>query len=357
MKTIFENVRLGNLELKNRLVRSATLEAGGAEAGAITPLLEQIYGELAEGGVGLIITGMMGVAPNACFHSGMTKIYEDSFPNRFQAVAERVHRLGGKIVVQLGHCGAKSGELDGGGLALAPSDVEQGGMSARAMTAAEIERLAVDYGIAAQRCREAGADGVQIHAAHGYLLNQFLSPLFNRRTDAYGGPIENRARILFTIYDEIRRRVGADYPVLVKINYSDLAEGGIAEADVLWYCGELDRCGIDAIEVSSGIGIDKASGSIQGGRRDEAFNAPYALKLADELHCAIISVGGYRSPEAVNDVLNRGKLAAVSLSRPLIREPGLPGRWLGGDFEKSDCISCGKCFRVLQHGCFLKRTT
>jgi 2,4-dienoyl-CoA reductase-like NADH-dependent reductase (Old Yellow Enzyme family) len=194
---------------------------------------------------------------------------------------------------------------------------------------------------------------VQIHAGHSYLLSRFLSPIFNHRTDEYGGSVNGRARFLFEAYREIRKCVGQNYPVLVKINYSDIAEGGISEADVLWYCKELDRRGIDAIEVSAGIGADKASSSIQGGRTDEAFNSEYALRLSHEINAAVISVGGYRSPEKINEVLNAGNIAAVSLCRPLIREPGLPNRWQSGDLSKVACISCGKCFNSPRHGCFL----
>lgn len=282
-KKIFEPVKLGHLEVKNRLVRSATLEAGGAKNGRISPQLTTFYDDLARGGVGLIITGMMGVAPNACLSSGMVK----------------------------------------------------------------------SYGDAALVCKNAGADGVQIHGAHGYLLSQFLSPLFNQRLDEYGGGIKNRARILLAVYDEIRAKVGDDFPVMIKINYSDIADGGITEADVLWYCMELDKRGIDAIEVSSGIGVDKASGSVQGGRTDEAFNADYAKALAAHVKTAIISVGGYRLPETITRILNEKAIDAVSLCRPLIREPDLPARWEAGSTERSSCTSCSSCFRSKVLGCYL----
>lgn len=351
MNTMFESTSLGGLAVKNRLVRSATLETGGAQDGKITPLLGDIYRELAAGGVGLIITGMMGVAPGACIHSGMAKIYDESFPERFQKIADGVHALDGKLVVQLGHCGAKSRELDGAAYAHAPSDIDAYGLSAKALTVEELEALVKAYGTAALRCRQAGADGVQIHAAHGYLLCQFLSPLFNHRTDAYGGAIENRARLLLQVYDEIRAQVGPNYPVLVKINYSDLAEGGISEEDVLWFCRELDRRGIDAIEVSAGIGIDKYSGPIRNKCTDEGFNASYARRLAQDVGCAIISVGGYRSPEKIEEVLSHGDVAATAFCRALIREPDLPRRWEKDERTPAACISCGKCFGTPQHGC------
>lgn len=349
MKKIFEAVSLGNLQLKNRLVRSATLEAGGAENGKITPLLGQAYDRLSEGGVALIITGMMGVAPNACIFSGMTKIYDDSFASRFQQVAEIVHGNDTKLVVQLGHCGAKSAELDGWDYPLAPSDCDK----ARAMPKEQIDSLVRSYGAVAIKCRDAGADGVQIHAAHGYLISQFLSPIYNKRTDEYGGAIDGRARLLIEVYEEIREQVGNEYPVMVKINYSDIAAGGIEEADVLRFCKELDKRGIDAIEVSAGIGVDASSGSVQGNRRDEGFNAPYALTLSQNIDAAVVSVGGYRSVGAIEKALNSGNIAAVSMCRALIRDPALPSKWRDGSLEASTCVSCSKCFRSETLGCYL----
>ena len=354
MKTMFDEIAWGNLRLKNRLIRSATMEIGGARKGMITPLLGQVYESLASGGVGLIITGMMGVAPNSCLYAGMAKIYDASFYDNFRAVANLVHQGGAKIVVQLGHCGAKAGLLDGDSHAYAPSDIADS--PAQAMTIQQLQKLVKDYGIAARCCRESGADGVQIHGAHGYLINQFLSPLYNRRDDAYGGAIEGRARLLFEIYEEVREQVGKDYPVLLKISYSDLLPGGSSEAEVLWYCRELDQRGMNAIEVSAGIAIntiDDATGPTRGGLRDEAFNADYAQRLAQEIDCAVISVGGYRSPQVINQALNSGNIEAIALCRALIREPGLPQRWRAGDNSSSTCISCNKCFYVKNHGCYL----
>ncbi len=353
MKRMTDSVSLGRLKIKNRLIRSATLEIGGAENGRITPLLGRVYRELTAGGVGLIITGMMGVAPDGGLFPGMARIYDDSFGERFGEVAEAVHRGGGRVVVQLGHCGARAHDLDGGGPAPAPADAETSGAPARALSKEQIGGLVKAYGAAARACRAAGADGVQIHAAHGYLLSQFLSPLFNRRTDEYGGDVHGRARILFEIYDEIRRTAGEDCPVLVKINHSDLADGGFSEVDFRWCGRELDRRGIDAIEISAGIGLDEVSSFIQGGRTDQAFNAAPALRLAEEVKATVVSVGGFRSPEAIERALNGGRIAAVALCRALIREPDLPGRWLAGRRDDSACLACGGCLKSREHGCFL----
>ena len=354
MKNIFEQVSLGNLIIKNRLVRSATMETGGGKDGRLLPAMGQIYAELAEGGVGLIITGMMGVAPNSCINSGMIKIYDPQFTNDFRSVVERVHQLGSKIVVQLGHCGVKSTELDADNVAFGPCDMPERTPPVRAITKEEIAELVKAYGVAAVKCKEAGADGVQIHAAHGYLISEFLSPIYNKRTDEYGG--EGRAKFLLEVYDEIRGQVGSDYPILVKINGNDVAPGGISEEEFTKCCKELAWRGIDAIEVSCGIGIDRTSNSTQGSRQDEAYNAPLAKRLSQKIDKAVISVGGYRSIEKVEEVLNEGNVAAISMCRALIREPGLPKRWKAGNREKAKCLACSKCFASPKHGCYLMQS-
>lgn len=352
MKKIFEECTLGNMVLKNRLVRSATFENGGADNGLITPLLKEVYEKLAEGEVGLIITGMMGVGSNACVNSGMVKIYDDSFIDKFSKVTHAVHQLGGKIVVQLGHCGAKATVIDWGDRPFCPSDYE----NAKEITKEEMKMLLKSYGEAALKCKMAGADGVQIHAAHGYLISEFLSPYFNKRMDEYGGDIQNRAKYLFDIYGEIRSSVGEDYPVLIKINYSDLVESGLTGEECEWVCIELEKRGIDAIEISSGIGVSAESAPTQPNQKMvEGFFADGAFNIARKVTIPIISVGGYRSLAIIEKKLNQGDISAISLCRPFIREPFLIKKWKNDDKAKALCVSCNGCFSMPQHGCILNK--
>jgi len=349
MKKIFEPHNLGGIALKNRLVRSATVESGGAQDGVITPLLKKVYEDLAKGQVGLIITGMMGIGPNACVSPSMTKIYDDSFVARFSEITRSVHEHGGKIVVQLGHCGAKAAVIDYGEQPFCPSEYK----NAKEISKDEMAMLLKCYGEAAAKCKAAGADGVQIHGAHGYLVSEFLSPYFNHRTDEYGGDIQGRAKFLFEIYDEIRSAVGADYPVFIKINYSDLVEGGITGEACAWVCRELEQRGINAIEVSSGVSVSRDSSSVQGPQAGEGFFSAGGLDIAGKVRIPVFSVGGYRTVEAIEAKLNEGALAAISLCRPFIREPSLAARWGAGDTERAACVSCSKCFGMPQLGCAL----
>lgn len=354
MKTIFENVDLGGLNIKNRILRSATQEGSADENGNMTPALLAIYETLAAGGVGAIITAMIGVDENARVFSKMLKAYGDDFVPGFSRLATLVHQHDCKVIVQLAHCGAKA-RPDSGNNPLAPSDfpinLEK---PARAMTQEEIHGVVSAFAQAAVRCKEAGADGVQIHGAHGYLLNQFLSPVFNQRTDEYGGNIENRARVVFEVYNAVREAVGEDYPIFVKINSEDLVDGGFSLEECIWICGQLDKLGINGIEVSGGLSVSGKSASAQRVQETDTEGnfERSALDIAEKISAPVISVCGYRSPDAIESALNRGKIEAISMCRPLISEPDLPNRWKAGSKQRARCISCNKCFNYQsEFGC------
>ncbi|MFV0361927.1 MAG: hypothetical protein ACK5LL_02425, partial [Suipraeoptans sp.] len=187
---------------------------------------------------------------------------------------------------------------------------------------------------------------VLMNIRHGYLLSQFLSPFFNQRTDEYGGNISNRARIVFEVYESIRNAVGENYPVWVKINSADFADNGLSFEESLWVCKELDKRGINGIEVSGGIGVsaESAPTRILSDKNEQGAFSEYALTIADSVNATVISVGGYRTANMIEQWLNKGNVNAFSLCRPLICEPNLPSVWQGGDDRKAKCISCNKCF-------------
>lgn len=354
MKTLFDSVTLGKLKLKNRLVRSATMEIGLTKNGTVSPELKEIHERLAKGETGLIITGMMGVGPNACLSPDMVKIYDGSFVEEFSKIPPAIHRFGAKIVVQIAHCGIKAAVTDGTSFPLGPSEAEfLPEKPAKAMTKDDIARTVRDFAKAALKCKEAGADGIQLHAAHGYLLSQFLSPYHNKRQDEYGGSIENRARIVFDVYEAVRTAVGAAYPVLIKINTNDMVDGGLSEEESTWVCQELDKRGIDAVELSGGLGLSSKTNPAQRmpPASEEGYFSRAALNLAEKISAPVITVGGYRTPEVMEQVLNKGKIAAVSLCRPLICDPELPLKWKNSDNSKGRCVSCNKCFKVDKFGC------
>jgi len=346
MKTIFEQTDIGGLTIKNRIIRSATQEGSADQNGNLTPALLSIYENLAAGGVGAIITAMIGVDEYSRVFPQMLKAYGDAFVPAFSELVNRVHKHNCKIIVQLAHNGAKANP-DNGERPLAPSDFSINRANpARSMTKKDIQNLTHRFTEAAMKCKEAKADGVQIHAAHGYLLSQFLSPVFNKREDEYGGDISNRARIVFEIYSAIRGAVGDEYPVFIKINSEDRVAGGLTLEESMWVCSKLEKWGINGIEVSGGLAVSLDSAPAQRvmNAEDEGTFAKNALAIAGNANVPIVSVGGYRTPEIIEALLNKGNIQAVSLCRPLISEPDLPNRWKTGDRKKARCISCNKCF-------------
>lgn len=347
MKKLFEPALVGGLQLKNRFVRSATFEYAFDENENFTPRLLPLYEKLASNGVAAIITGMVGIDENSRWEPVMVKTYGETFVPELAKLAEKVHEFGTKLIVQINHCGKKAEQVDSGGPSLAPSAGETPqGRPVKAISPEEIQTVIANFAAAASRCKKAGADAVQIHAAHGYLLSQFLNPYFNKRTDEYGGTIENRARIVLEVYDAVRAAVGDDYPIWIKINSKDLTEPSITPEEFLWVCQELDKRGLNAIEVSGGASISAktVSAPLIKKAEDEGFFAPEALQAAEKVSASVISVCGYRTPEMAEKWLNQGKIEAVSLCRPLISEPDLVGRWERGDRQKARCISCNKCF-------------
>jgi 2,4-dienoyl-CoA reductase-like NADH-dependent reductase (Old Yellow Enzyme family) len=224
---------------------------------------------------------------------------------------------------------------------------------AQEMTLEDIKAAVEAFGNAAGRAREAGFDGVQIHAAHSYLLSQFLSPAFNQRDDAYGGPIKNRVRILVEVVEAIRKRVGQDYPLLIKINSRDFLEGGLELEDALRAGAMLKEAGLDAIEISGGT---YASGELMPIRKgikkeeDEAYFKTEARAFKEQIDLPIILVGGIRSFHIAEGIVNDHIADYISLCRPLIREPALINRWRSGDLNKSTCVSDTKCLRPALSG-------
>lgn len=347
MKKLFEAVEVGGLTLRNRIIRSATFEYAFDANENFTNRLLPMYETLASNGIAAIITGMVGIDENSRVAPVMIKAYGQTFDPQLAKLAETVHGLGTKLIVQINHCGQKARQIDGGGLPLGPCDTETGeGKPVKGMSSDEIRAVVNAFAATAARCQQAGADGVQIHAAHGYLLSQFLNPYFNKRADEYGGDITGRAKIVIEVYDAVRAAVGADYPVWIKINAKDLTSPSISPEEFLWVCGALDQRGVDAIEVSGGAAVDAktASTPLIKKEQDEGYFGSEALEIAAAVSASVISVCGYRTPEVIEKWLNEGHFEAISLCRPLISEPDLAGRWEKGDYRKARCISCSQCF-------------
>jgi len=339
------------MKLKNRFVRSATHEAMAELDGTVKDQLLDCMAELVRGQVGLVITGHSHVTMEGQAGARQMGVYSDAMIDSLKRVSSVVHENGGVVAIQLAHAGSRGKGKDKFP-ALGPADFSIDGIKkASAMTTDDIKRTVKAFGEAAVRSVKAGFDAIQIHSAHGYLLSQFLSPYYNNRVDSYGGKLENRARFLVEVYEEIRNRVGKAFPVMVKINSEDFLDGGMTVEEMVKVAHFLEDRGMDAIEMSggtfdSGRLISSRLGTSRSEKR-EVYYKKAAAVFKQEIKIPLILVGGFLSYTLAEETVNSGLADYVALSRALIREPHLIARWASGDRRKATCISCNKCFSTL----------
>ena len=355
MSMLYETTNIGNMELANRFVRSATMMFMAGQDGSCTPELIDSMTALAKGGIGLIVTGHAYVQRAGQAGPSQMGCYDDCLIPELTDMARAVHQAGGKIALQLAHAGIFSPSELTGQDALGPSIMStEAGNLGQEMTREEIQETVEAFGVATARAVKAGFDGVQIHSAHGYLLSQFVSPFFNKRTDEYGGSLENRARMLLEVVRSVQKNVGDGYPVLVKLNSTDMLEGGFSQEEALEICSMLQQAGVDAIELSGGTVLGAAMGNFEITFCPIAARGAYwqetAKRYKDKLDIPLILVGGIRSFETSRELVEGGVADYVSLCRPLIREPDLIRRWQNGDRREADCISDNACLLAALQG-------
>ena len=352
---LFDPVKIGKLELANRLVRSATAERMAGPRGECTPDMVDLYRTLAKGGTGLLITGHAFVRSDGKTNVTMTGIDHDDRILGLEKLIEAVHRASdARIVMQISHAGRQTDpELTGNPLiAPSPVPVKLSGNIPREMSSDEVWEMVHLFGQATRRVQEAGFDGLELHGAHGYLIAQFLSPYTNRRTDRWGGCPENRQRFVLEVYREAREGVGGDFPILIKLNADDLIPNGLTVKESVQVALELEKGGMNGIEVSAGIAESSRKITRTGikSEGDEAYFRDYAKNFKQMgVKIPLALVGGIRSLKVAEGVLVSGDADLISLSRPLIRQPDLPNLWKNGENERADCISCSKCLKDRFH--------
>ena len=365
--SVFESKEIGGIVIKNRLVRSATYEGMASEHGMVTDELVELYKTLAEGGVGLIITGYAYVQSSGKSIPGQTGIDKDDLIPGLRKIARTIHGYGDgcKVAIQLVHSGRQSFILED---TVAPSAVLEPltNKMPREMIIDEIEETVNAFAEAARRAKEAGFDAVQVHAAHGYLLSEFLSPYTNKRADEYGGSTEKRGKIVEDIYKRIVQSVGRDFPILIKVNVDDFVEGGIDLNESKKIAERLSKTGVAAIETSGCIWevilrskeelgwepamVPESRINIRS-KVKEAYYLSYAKEIKKVIDVPLILVGGIRSLDVIEKILAEGSADFIALSRPLIRQPDLPKRWLKGiGGLTADCISCNSCVGSMLEG-------
>ena len=346
---LFAPYRIGKLELRNRLVRSATWDATADSSGAVTDSSLALYRELGRGGVGLIVSGYAFVSPLGQAVRGQYGVYSDDMTPGLHRLVQVAHQGGAKIALQIVHAGINSAYLRGRGMTpLAVSRMQQMDRPHREMTDEEIEAIVAEFAAAAVRAREAGFDAVQLHGAHGYLMSQFLSPLFNLRSDRWGGSAEKRRRFHLEVVGKVRSAVGADFPLMIKFGVQDDREGGLPLSEGLPTAQQMVEEGIDAIEVSAGVGTSIQV--IREGDPERAYFRERAAAVKRVVTVPVMVVGGIRSLEMAKNIVDSGDADLISMCRPLIREPGLVARWQRGEAGPARCISCNRCMAIVGRG-------
>jgi 2,4-dienoyl-CoA reductase-like NADH-dependent reductase (Old Yellow Enzyme family) len=346
MKTLFDQTKLGGISLQNRLIRSATYEGMADENGGVTSQLYDVYTRLSEGKVGLIITSGAYILPEGKGMPGMLGINDEALIEGYKLLTRKVHQAGSKIIMQLSFCGTQ-GYINVPNV-FSPSAVPEKltGRTGNKMSSEDIITLKRAFVDAAVRAQTAGFDGIQIHSSAGFLLSQFLCPYYNRRTDCYGGSIENRMRFLEEVCEEIRQAVGRNFAILVKINCADFIEQGLSFDDSLYVCQHLAKKGVDALEITGGMAVVREKVTIRPNilsPEQEAYFADYAAKIAEKVEVPVILSGGLRSVEVMQRLLNQTSISYFSMCRPFIAEPDLVKRWQEGERDRAKCRSCNKC--------------
>lgn len=353
MPTLFGEVSLAGMKLRNRFVRSATFEGMADSTGAARDALVELTEELSRGEVGLIISSHAYVEPRGRVRPSQLGVHNDSLVPSLARLAQAAHAHGSMTVMQIAHGGCTANEPAGEWVG--PSSLTlPDGRSCRELSRAEIAGIVDDFRRAARRAMEAGFDGVQIHSAHAYLLGQFLSPYFNRRTDDYGGKLVNRARIHLEVLNAVRNEIGDDVPVLIKMNSDDFIDGGFTRKEMVEVAGMLEEEGISAVEISGGTPLSPADRGFSRPGLQPAEEEVYYLDAArmykEEVSVPLVLVGGIRTFTVARKLVEDGTADFIALSRPLIREPHLVKRWHDGDTSTATCIHCNQCFGPARSG-------
>ena len=352
---LFQPTTINQTNLKNRFICSSTWLGKANHDGSCSPMLINAISNIVKSEVGLFIGGMSFVSRSGQCANNQLGVYSDKLLPGLRQMAEEAHRFDTSVVMQLNHGGLFSMPILTGEDPMGPSTlITADGSIGREMTKMEIDETVTAFTEAAVRTQKAGFDGVQVHAGHGWLLSQFLSPYFNRRKDGYGGSIENRARIVLEIVRSIRETAGNQFLILVKINSEDMLPGGFSVEDMLQVCTYLEKVGVDAIEISGGTIAALVTGDINNSFSPATRNPVYYREAAEiykeKIKVPLILVGGIRSFETADELVKTGTADFISLCRPLIREPDLFKRWKSGDLRPSECISDSACFQPGMEG-------
>jgi 2,4-dienoyl-CoA reductase-like NADH-dependent reductase (Old Yellow Enzyme family)/thioredoxin reductase len=345
MKNLFAPVVINRMELKNRAVMPAMGTGYGGRDGRVTDRLVAYLARRARGGVGLIITEVCAVDRRGKGFPSELGVWDDSFIEGLALIPEAVHGEGGKVALQLHHAGRETFKAVAGALPEAPSALASAilGQPCEEMSRARIAEVVAAFARAAGRAQAAGFDAVELHAAHGYLLNQFLSPFSNRRSDEYGGTDENRARFALEIARAVRSQVGPDFPILARVSAEELVPGGYGLDFMTWLAPRLAEAGADALHVSVGVFSTPGNLSIAAMDTEPGFNLARARAVKQAAAVPVIGVGRIQDPRLADAAIGRGDCDLVSFGRQHLCDPDFLTKARAGRFEDIRwCLACNQ---------------
>ena len=355
---LFSKEKIGNVYIKNRIVRSATFSNRAEKYGKVGPQMTDFYKELAAGGTGLIITEFISVDVGGTASPYQARLDDDTYIPGHRKLVQEMHNFSEvKIAAQIAHTGKQGSHPKFPPIAPSPVRDKVTGLTPRELTENEIIDLIKKFVNAGYRSYVSEYDMVQLHAAHGYMLSNFISPYTNRRTDKFGGSIENMCRILVMIHDQLREEVSKNFPIIIKLQTQDFVPGGLSLDDGIKIAAITVKSGFDAIEPSGGIGEtqigskDAYPSKIIKNPEDENYFLPLAKQLKPLMNRSkLILVGGIKNPISAEEILKKQYTDFISMSRPLLYEPNLPNRWKSGDLTQAKCTSCNSCYFTMLTG-------
>lgn len=343
---LLQPIKMGGMEVKNRFVMAPMVTNYAGKDGSVTERLKAYYRARAKGGVGLIIVEAAFVDPSGRGYTNELGIYKDDFIDGLKGLVDEVHQFGTKIAIQIYHSGRQSHEILTGGRLIAPSPIpcpvcrEE----PKEMTKGDIDNMIEAYGQAARRAVASGFDAVELHGAHGYLINQFLSPYSNQRMDEYGGSMENRVRFPLEVLSRVKKETGNASAIIYRMSSEEFVEGGLTLEDTMAFSVILSDNGVDAIHVSGGVYKSSAM-IIQPAALPQGLYVEHAsaIKKAIGNRVPVLVVGRIKDPEMAEDILAQGKADMVVMGRALLADPEMPVKVIEGRLQEiRPCIGCNQ---------------
>ncbi len=350
VEALFKPINIGSMTLKNRIVLGAMVPNFATKEGFVTDRTKAYYANIAAGGLALIVTEAAYVSPEGKRPLYQIGVYDDGLIPGLTELANVIHKNGAKCALQLHHGGRESDSEITGIQPVAPTSLRSEYRCyskvteiPRQLSIKEIEELVEKFGNAAQRAKKAGFDAVEIHGAHGYIFNQFLSSQVNKRTDKYGGDAQGRATFLVEVIRNIKEKNGGDFPVIVKINVDDYVEGGIKLQDAKLTSRLIEEAGADAIVASVGIHASRPYMMIPPMSISPFTNIGYSEEIKKAVGIPVGAIGRIIDPVGAAKIIEEEKADFAVMARALISDPELPRKAAEGRFDDiRECIACNQ---------------